>query len=237
VTLPPSTRTVADVVADMKSLGASMEVAHGTADGVVRFNSLYLQVTEGVYEALALDKDFFALPDAMHRLDVIFGQLYLDAVADLDAKTDIPHCWNALFKVRDEHGIASLQFVLGGMNAHINHDLSCALLSQWVEAGRRPDRDSDDYRDFKKVNQILRTKLDAEKKLLETGIIKDIDKLNGPVDDRLAMFGIEISRERAWTKAEMLWDIREMSTARRAALDFLDREVAAFGHALLRPVA
>ncbi|HEY5196965.1 MAG TPA: DUF5995 family protein [Solirubrobacteraceae bacterium] len=234
--LPPQTRTVADVVADMTSLGQSMETAHGKADGVVRFNSLYLQVTQGVYDALAIQQDFFALPDAMHRLDVIFGQLYLDAVAGLAAKARVSHSWNALFRVRDKHGIASLQFVLGGMNAHINHDLACALVSQWEEAGRRPARDSPDYHDFTKVNQILKTKLDAEKKLLETGIIKDIDRYNSKVDDRVALLGIEVSRERAWTKAEVMWEIREMDLASRAALNLLDHEVAALGHLILRPV-
>ncbi|HWH12562.1 MAG TPA: DUF5995 family protein [Solirubrobacteraceae bacterium] len=235
-TLPATTRTVADVVADMKTLGATMAADHGEADGVVRFNSLYLQVTEGVYAALAVQQDFFALPEPMHRLDVIFGQLYLDAVADLAAKRHVPHSWNALFRVRDKHGIASLQFVLGGMNAHINHDLSCALVSQWQEAGHRPSRDSPDYHDFTKVNEILKSKLDAEKKLLETGIIKDIDRYNAKVDDRVAMLGIEVSRERAWTKAELLWEIREMKQATRAGLSLLDHEVAALGHLILRPV-
>lgn len=235
--LPPTTRTVADVVADMASLGESMEAAHGTADGVVRFNSLYLQVTEGVNDALKGQQDFFAVPDAMHRLDVIFGQLYLDAIADLADGTRVPHCWNALFSVRDHQGIASLQFVLGGMNAHIDHDLACALVSQWEEAGERPARDSPAHRDFTKVNQILRTRLDAEKALLVTGVIKDIDKETGPIDDRLAMFGIEAARENAWIMAERLWDVRHVGIVSKGMLAILDEQVAILGRALLEPIA
>jgi Family of unknown function (DUF5995) len=236
MTLPPATRTVDDVIADMTSLGESMEAAHGKADGVVRFNSLYLQVTKGVGDALAGQQDFFAVPDAMHRLDVIFGQLYLDAVADLAAAAHVPHCWNALFEVRDHTGIASLQFVLGGMNAHIDHDLSCALLSQWEEAGERPHRGSDAHRDFTKVNQILESRLDAEKALLLTGIIKDLDRETGPIDDRVAMFGIEASRELAWVRAERLWDVRRMRIASDAMLAVIDEQVAILGRALLQPI-
>jgi uncharacterized protein DUF5995 len=221
----------------MTSLGESMEAAHGTADGVVRFNSLYLQVTQSVYQALEVEKDFFALPDAMHRLDVIFGQLYLDAVAALAADARVPRCWNALFRVRDHPDIASLQFVLGGMNAHIDHDLACALVSQWEEAGARPHRDSDAHRDFTKVNQILRSRLDAEKAVLCTGIIKDIDKRTGPIDDRIAMFGIEAARENAWIRAERLWDFRHVEIVTRGMLDVLDEQVAVLGRALLEPIA
>jgi hypothetical protein len=236
VPLPPTTRTVAEVVADMASLGASMQAAHGPGDGVVRFNSLYLQVTQSVYDALEAQQDFFALPQAMHRLDVIFGQLYLDAVAALVAGTSVPHCWNALFEVRDHQDIASLQFVLGGMNAHIDHDLACALVSQWEEAGARPDRGSDAHRDFTKVNEILRTRLDAEKAVLCTGIIKAIDKETGPIDDRVAMFGIEAARENAWIRAERLWDVRHLGVVRRGMLEVLDLQVALLGKALLQPI-
>jgi hypothetical protein len=236
VPLPPTTRTVAEVVADMTTLGESMEATHGIADGVVRFNSLYLQVTQSVYDALSVQQDFFALPEAMHRLDVIFGQLYLDAVADLAAGTRVPHCWNALFGVRDHAGIASLQFVLGGMNAHIDHDLACALVSQWEEAGARPHRDGDAHHDFTKVNQILRTRLDAEKALLITGVIKDIDRETGPIDDRVAMFGIEAARENAWIMAERLWDVRHAGIVSRGMRAILDEQVAILGRALLEPI-
>jgi len=227
---------VDDVIADMTGLGKAMEDEFGVADGVVRFNSLYLQVTTSVGDALKADQNFFRLPEEMHRLDVIFGQLYLDAIAALVADRHIPHCWNALFRVRDHPMIASLQFVLGGMNAHIDHDLACALVSQWEEAGERPTRGSDAHHDFTKVNTILCTRLDAEKEILLTGLIKDIDKLQGPIDDRLAMFGIESARENAWRMAERLWEVRHLRPVRRTMLAVLDRQVALLGDVLLEPI-
>jgi len=236
VPLPPTTRTLDDVIADMTSLGKAMEAEFGVADGVVRFNSLYLQVTTSVGDALKAEQDFFLLPETMHRLDVIFGQLYLDAVAALADGGDVPHCWNALFRVRDHPLIASLQFVLGGMNAHIDRDLACALVGQWQEAGERPKRGSDAHHDFTKLNTILRTRLDAEKEILLTGLIKDIDKLQGPIDDRLAMFGIEASRENAWRMAERLWDVRHMQPVSATMLEVFDLQVALLGDVLLRPI-
>ena len=234
--LPPTSRTVDDVIADMTDLGLAMEDEFGVADGVVRFNSLYLQVTKGVADALKAQQDFFRQPEAMHRLDVIFGQLYLDAIAALVRNRNIPHCWNVLFRVRDDPSIASLQFVLGGMNAHIDHDLACALVSQWEEAGVRPGRGSEAHDDFAKVNTILQTRLDAEKAILLTGMIKDIDRLNGPIDDRLAMFGIQATRENAWRMAERLWDVRHLPPVRAGLLEVLDLQVALLGDALLAPI-
>jgi len=225
-----------EVIEEMTGLGKAMEDEFGVADGVVRFNSLYLQVTQSVGDALKSDQGFFALPEAMHRLDVIFAQLYFDAVAALAGDTQVPHCWNVLFRVRDSPSIASLQFVLGGMNAHIDRDLACALVSQWEEAGERPKRASPAHSDFTKVDQLLRTRLDAEKEILLTGLIKEIDKLNGPIDDRLAMFGIAASRENAWRMAERLWDVRRMPPVRHGLLEVLDLQVALLGDAILRPI-
>lgn len=236
VPLPPTTRTVDDLIADMTSLGKAMEAEFGVADGVVRFNSLYLQVTTSVGDALKAEQGFFLLPEVMHRLDVIFGQLYLDAVAALADGGDVPHCWNALFRVRDHPLIASLQFVLGGMNAHIDRDLACALVGQWEEAGERPKRGSDAHHDFTKVNTILCARLDAEKEILLTGLIKDIDKLQGPIDDRLATFGIEATRENAWRMAERLWDVRHMRPVSATMLEVFDLQVALLGDVLLRPI-
>jgi len=234
--LPPADRTVDDVIADMTSLGTAMDAEFGVADGVVRFHSLYLQVTRSVGDALKSQQDFFAQPDAMNRLDVIFGQLYLDAVAAGAGDGKVPRCWKALFRVRDDASIASLQFVLAGMNAHIDHDLACALASQWEEAGERPDRGSDAHTDFTKVNTILGTLLDAEKELLCTGLIKEIDKLTGPIDDRLAMFGIEASRENAWRMAERLWNFRHLPPFSDGLLELLDLQAALLGDALLQPI-
>ncbi len=233
--LPPTSKTVADVVAEMTALGESMTAIHGPADGVVCFNRLYLKVTQSVDTALG-GADFFAKPEAMHRLDVIFAQLYFDAVAALADATKVPHCWNALFKARANDDVASLQFVLAGMNAHIDHDLACALLSQWEEAGAKPGRLSSDYDDFTKVNSLLQTQLDAEKELLLTGMIKDLDRQIGPINDRVAMLGIEGTRAQAWMIAEKLWDVRRLGPSDVLLLDVIDLQTACLGDALLVPV-
>jgi hypothetical protein len=235
VVLPPTTKTVADVIAEMTTIGAATEQTHGAADGVACFNHLYLGVTQAVDDALA--GAVFLLPDAMHRLDVIFAQLYLDAIADLAAERTVPHCWEALFRVRDEPRIASLQFVLGGMNAHIDHDLAVALVGQWEEAGERPRRGSDAHLDFTKVNEILRSRLDAEKAELCKGLLKEIDTHAPEIDDRLAMFGIEAAREHAWIRAERLWDVRHSADVTKDLLEVLDLQVAVLGEALLKPIA
>ncbi len=234
VELPPP--DIAGVIAELTQRGDAMVAARGAADGVVCFNRLYLRMTVAIGGA-ASQAGFFADPAGVVRLDPIFAQLYFAAI-DADTAGGLPsRSWAALFAARAEPGTASLQFALAGMNAHINHDLVVALLELWEQTGGRPPRDSDAYRDFNRVNELVRVELEAEKAELATGVIKQIDMLAGPIDSAVAMWSIEAAREHAWTTAEGLWDARGHPVALDVAIAAIDRIVAVVGAGLLQPIA
>ena len=84
------TDPIAAVVARMESVAAELLVA----DGVSRFNHLYLEVTRSVDGAAqtALFEDAAFLS----ALDVGFAGLYFDALAASQAGSPLPRCWAPL---------------------------------------------------------------------------------------------------------------------------------------------
>ena len=52
-------------------------------------------------------------------------------------------------------GVDRIQFALAGMNAHINHDLSLALLATDQQRNVEPDLASPQHEDYEAVNGLL----------------------------------------------------------------------------------
>ena len=78
-------------------------------------------------------------PAWLAELDVQFARLYLSALQGVLLRQQIPGCWRVLFGCRDQTSIARIQFALAGINAHINHDLSEAIVG--TPARRGPPRE------------------------------------------------------------------------------------------------
>ena len=93
----------------MQALGESLQ----PQDGVRRFNELYLAVTVEVARAQAESTTF---EDAAFtsRLDVVFADLYFEAIAADGGGRRIPRAWAPLFEKRAARGIAPLQFAIAG---------------------------------------------------------------------------------------------------------------------------
>ena len=90
------------------------------------------------------------------RLDIVFANLYFDAVAGGDADPrGAPSAWRPLFECRHRRGILSIQFALAGMNAHINRDLPAGIVATYLATGGAPAPSGDRYDDFTKVNELL----------------------------------------------------------------------------------
>src|SRR5215469_904602 len=89
------------------------------------FHATYLRTTRAVGAELAAGG--FLDPDWVERWDVVFAELYLDALeADLRGGS-VPRPWAEAFGAAA--GTAPVRHVLLGMNAHINYDLPQALLA------------------------------------------------------------------------------------------------------------
>ena len=201
-------------------------------DGVRRFNELYLAVTLEVARVEA-EGAAFEDPAFVSRLDVVFADLYFDAVDDDGAGRRVSRAWSPLFEKRAETGIAPLQFAIAGMNAHINHDLALALLATTKEFGIGLQRDTPQHRDYVLVDAILERVQEEIKNRFTTGVIRDIDRAGGRVDDMLASWSVSRARDNAWTQAQTLNALAGSGFLRKQYLDALGRNVGFAGRALL----
>jgi Family of unknown function (DUF5995) len=213
----------------MESIAAELPVA----DGVSRFNHLYLEVTRSVdgaaQTALFEDASF------MTALDVGFAGMYFNAFAASQAGTPLPRCWAPLFAARGDAHIAPIQFALAGMNAHINHDLPLALVSTCMTAGVTLDDDSPQHRDFVKINDLLAAVEQQVKTEYLTGLLGVAAEVLGRIDDVVAMWSIGEARNAAWTNAALLWAVRDSHDLTAAFEDVLDGTIGFAGRGLLLP--
>ena len=195
-------------------------------NGVACFNGLYLRVTEEVRDSLP----GFEAPAFVERLDVVFADFFFQAYEAAGENAWIPKSWAPLFELKDHPRVIPLQFALAGMNAHINNDLAYALVQTWHEFEVEPGDDTPEYRDFLRVNEILKAVEEEVKVPLSDAFIRALDVAFGRADDWLALWKVAKARADAWERAEKL----------RAHPDgdfesFHDRLVGFASHLLLLP--
>ncbi|MEY2441149.1 MAG: hypothetical protein QOJ46_575 [bacterium] len=200
-------------------------------DGVRGFNDLYLAVTRAV--GTEFDEHPFEDPVFFSRLAPTFADMYFAAVAAVTAGGQPSRVWEPLFAKRFEPNIAPLQFAIAGMNAHINHDLSLALVATTNELGVGLELDTPHHRDHMRVNAILARVMQEVKGDLETGIVPEIDKSLGTLDDLVANWSIEAARNNAWTQAQMLVALEDQHVLHEQYLSSIARTVAFTSRALL----
>ncbi|MEY2514569.1 MAG: hypothetical protein QOJ89_1927, partial [bacterium] len=201
------------------------------SDGVARFNELYLAVTRAV--AKEAGSEGYEDPAFISRLDVVFADLYFAAVAaDADGKK-IPKAWEPLFEKRHTKGIAPLQFAIAGMNAHINHDLAVSLVDVCDEWGTDLEDNTTQHRDYLVVNKTLERVEGEIKARFATGVIGDVDKLAGPLDDVVANWSVARARDNAWLTARTIRALRDKPFIYKEFMDGLARNVGFAGRALL----
>jgi hypothetical protein len=224
----------ASVVDPIKAVETRMEVIAAPLspdDGVARFNELYLAVTVAV--AREAGTEGYEDPAFISRLDVVFADLYFAAIDDAAAGKPIPKAWAPLFEKRHEAGIAPLQFAIAGMNAHINHDLSLALVTTTKELGIDLNHGTPQHKDYLAINGLLERVQDEIKERFTTGVIRDIDNAGGRVDDVFAAWSVTRARDNAWVQAQTLDALGGSGFLRKQFLIALGRNVGFAGRALL----
>ena len=227
----PETAAAVDPI---KAVEARMEAVAAPlpeADGVARFNELYLAVTRAVVRETRADG--YEDPAFISRLDVVFADLYFDAVDADGAGKKIPKAWQPLFERRHTKGIAPLQFAIAGMNAHINHDLAVSLVDVCDEWGIDFDEGTTQHADYLVVNKTLERVEGEIKARYTTGIIGDIDKLAGPLDDVVANWSVARARDNAWMTARTIRALRDKPFVLKPFMDGLARNVGFAGRSLL----
>jgi hypothetical protein len=224
--------SIDDVVAMMTDIASTLP----DDDGLKWFNHLYMQVTLGV-RAVVGDGGAFRDPAFLSRLDVVFGNLFFDAVAaGQDDPSNAPPAWRPLLESRHTPGLKRLQFALAGINAHINRDLPVALVKSYEAMGGSPSPGDARHADYEQVNTILERVEARVKTDFLTGVLRDVDMTVGKLDDLAATFKIRVARDAAWTHFQVLWSLRGTPSLYAAFLDSLDRLTGFAGRGLIVPV-
>lgn len=223
--------SVSEVIEVMRSIEAELP----NEDGLKWFNFLYLRVTESVRDnppAVGWEN-----PQFLERLAVVFAGLYFGAVVNRQrSSANVPKVWEVLFDARLNQRISRVQFALAGMNAHINRDLAIALLQTAEELGIALRDNSQEHRDFKRVNDILAVVSDQVKQTLATGIIGEIDQDLGRIDDIIAIWSVRNARDAAWIESKLLFASRNIPFFNDTVLAKLDLDFSIVSRALLLPV-
>jgi len=204
VPLPASTRPPVTSIAKAIARMEQIEDDLAAADGLACFNRMYLEVTIEVGRRLAAG--LFANPKFMTRLDVVFANLYLDAVNAADSAA-VPLAWRPLVEQRANPGIAPIQFALAGMNSHINHDLPIAVVRTAAELDTAPMAGSH-HADYQKVDQLLDAIEQSIRQSFESQAELDVDRHLTAVCNLIASWSIGSARDLAWHNCLLLWKLR-----------------------------
>lgn len=222
--------TVADVIARMSELDAALP----PEDGLKWFNMLYLMVTEQI--ASDIKNQLWSDGAWLAELDVAFAKLYFEAILLwLQNPEHSPRAWVPLFQHRYRPGIARVQFGMAGMNAHINRDLPEAVVRSCEICGISPHRHTPQHDDYERINKILEEVEIVAMEKMATGIIGEVAKDLGRLDDIVAMWSVRNARDAAWTNGEILWVQRSLPELSAQFLTTLDRMTGFAGRGLLIP--
>lgn len=192
------------------------------------FPALYRKVTARVKEGIAAGR--FEDGERLERLDVVFANRYLEAVAALRRGEPPTRCWQVSFDASRRWWPIVLQHLLLGMNAHINLDLGIAA------ARTAPGAELASLRgDFDRINELLAELVDGVKEELTTvwPRLRRLDRLAGDAEDRIINFSISEARDRAWRLARTLAPLTPEQQASQIAAT--DRLVAGLGRLIWKP--
>jgi hypothetical protein len=209
-----------------------IEDALAENDGLRWFNLLYLKVTEHVRDNPPLGA--WRDPQWLGRLDVVFANLYFAALAGFLAGKPVPRSWQVLFAARERAGIDRIQFALAGMNAHINHDLSFALIQLDNEMHKGFSENTPEHQDYEHVNDLLEAVMPLALEFLATGILGQIAQDSDKIGKMLAVWNIRVARDLAWEFAEHLKGLPPFALT--FATNSQDRFTGAIGRMLLMPI-
>jgi hypothetical protein len=213
--IPPVT-SIAEAIARMEQIDENLPAS----DGLACFNRMYLEVTVEV--GRRLEAGFFANPQFMTALDVVFANLYLDAANAATSSQAAPLAWRPLIEQRASPGIEPIQFALAGMSAHINHDLPIAVVRAAAELRTAPMAGSH-RADYQKVDQLLDAIEQSVRQSFETRAELDADRHLTSVCNLIASWSIGSARDLAWHNCLLLWKVRND----RLAYDLLCGSLAA----------
>ncbi|GGL13774.1 DUF5995 family protein [Mangrovihabitans endophyticus] len=200
------------------------------ANRVAAFNSLYYTITARV--ARSLTGPNVHDPVFLEQLDVEFAKLYFVALrrwGEGDERT--PDVWEVLFRRAQDTGVSRLCAAMLGVNAHINHDLSLALIATWRSVGAPEPHVT--HPDYLLVNRIFYEAIPTLRRRYSTPWQLRIDRYVGDLDDWTQDLLVASTRALAWEQGERLWPLRDDDGDFGQACMTMDRAAALVGELLI----
>ena len=191
------------------------------------FLAVYLRTTVAVKEDLA--RGGFVDAEWTERWDVVFADLYLDALEAWNETGDAPGPWAIAFGAANTGPrVPPLRHLLLGMNAHINYDLPQALIDviaddEFQDEGLIERRSIDHAH----IDEILANRVPAEDRLLkqveQPGDRTVLDAMLTPFNRAGTRRFLKEARAKVWRNAKAL------SLARRRSADELVARIDELG--------
>ncbi|MFD0578934.1 DUF5995 family protein [Dactylosporangium darangshiense] len=177
----------------------------GERDARRYFLATYLRTTVAVAEEI--ERGGFLDGEWLERWDLMFAQLYLDALDAELAGRPVPAPWRIAFDVaRDRPDLPPLRHVLLGMNAHINYDLPQALVAVIApEEFDEPATMARRERDHTHVDTVLLARVGAEDDQMRAASrVSLLDRVLGPLNRAATRRLLAESRAKVWHNTGVL---------------------------------
>lgn len=187
------------------------------------FLNCYAMMTENMLGAL--EKEQFKDNRWVERLLHHFADYYFIALDQYNCGEDcVPKVWLHAHRTSGERRLLTIQYLLLGINAHINYDLVLALSDvltpEWDSLSE--DKRRLRYLDHKQVNTIIGQTIDkVQDEVIEKRDpwMDVIDRLMGRADEWLLSRLITHWREEVWKEALTMANTRDASEKERLRLD------------------
>jgi hypothetical protein len=122
---------------------------------------------------------------------------------------------------------------MAAIDAALPREDGVAYFNRCGEMGYAPERETPQYRDYDRTNDLLEQVQGQIKHWFSIGLIASVDNACGKLDDALAMWSIKAARRFAWAQAEALWQLRDNPHLLAGYRQALERMVGFSGRGLL----
>ena len=196
----------------LSRMDALVQPMRASGDERQHFLSTYMRTTIAVKHEI--ERGTFVDDDWTERWDIVFADLYLDALREWNAKGSVPGPWRIAFEAANATPrVPPIRHLLLGMNAHINYDLPQALILVIT------DQEFDDpalvarrSRDHERIDAILSSRVAIEdhelRKMEQPGDRTLLDHLLTPFNRAGSKRFLKEARGKVWRNATALSDAR-----------------------------
>jgi uncharacterized protein DUF5995 len=213
------------------------EIAAGLPanDGVGAFNTVYLTTTAEIRDRMGTG--YFQDDAFMERLTSVFAGRYFAAVQAASAPANpggVDAAWRPLFEQRGNQRLHQIQYVIAGMNAHINHDLAIAVVDSCRQARTSPEAENVVV-DYRRMNDVLGGIESQVRRSMLADLAPTLDTRLEPLLHVLGAWSIEKARDAAWVKALVLWQLRSVPPLYRQTCELSSTMTGMTTRHLLQP--